>query len=245
MQVSIWCRTLLPVVFLGMGINAAASGIFQETFSAHYVVESHGTLIANTYWSLSKNGNDLVYETETKTAGLAALITNDHIVERSEWRIKDHSPRPHTYRYHRTGGRKDKQVTVAFDWVQRVALNTAKGQTWSMPVPDGTLDKLGYVIAMMYDLDIGKREFEYPVADGGKLKTYRLKAIGEEDLETRIGTLATIKIRRIRDTDKRETILWCAPQLHYLPVKVQHREPDGTITFKIQSVQGIPADSAS
>ena len=222
--------------------NAEPLGVYSQDFSAKFSLKAHGAVIGKTQWSLKNNdAKELVYESESKAASIAALITNDHIVERSVWRREAEGLVPHAYKYDRTGGKKEKRVAVAFDWSKGIALNTAKGKTWSMPVPEGTLDKLGYLIVMMYDLNKGKRDLQYKIADGGRLKVYRLKAIGEESLSTPMGQLSTVIIRRIRDDNKRETTYWCAPRYGFLPVKVEHREKDGSvITLHIESLQGIP-----
>lgn len=237
-------RSLILSLLLSSIAASYASPVFEEQFSAYFLLKSRGAVIGKTSWSLSRpDENNLVYESQSDAAGIAKLISNDHIVETSEWRLREESLQPFAYRYDRSGGRKEKQIAVSFDWENRLARNTAKGQTWSMPLPDGTLDKLGYVLAMMHDLNAGKRDLQYQIADGGRLKTYRLKAIGEESLKTAIGTLPTIKILRLRKDSKRETTFWCAPRLRYLPVKVEHKEKDGSvITLTIESVEGI-ADS--
>ena len=228
---------------LSAAANAEPLGVYSQDFSAKFSLKAHGALIGKTEWSLKNNdAKELIYESERKAAGLAALITNDHILERSVWRREAKGLLPYAYRYDRTGGKRAKTVAVAFDWSKGLALYTAKGKTWSMPVPEGTLDKLGYVIVMMYDLDKGERDLKYQIADGGKLKVYRLKAIGEESLRTPMGELATVIVKRIRDDNKRETTYWCAPRYRYLPIKVEHREKDGSIiTLHIESLQGIPS----
>ena len=216
--------------------------VYAQDFSAQFSLKAHGAVIGKTAWSLSTNeANELVYKSESKAAGIAVFISKEHIVERSIWRREAQGMLPHRYYYDRSGGKKEKKVSVKFDWSNGTALTTAKGDTWSMQIPQGTLDKLGYVIVMMHDLNTGKRDFTYQIADGGKLKDYHLKAVGEETVNTPMGKLSTLVIKRIRDDNKRETTYWCASQYRYLPVKVEHREKDGTvITLYIESVQGIP-----
>ena len=86
-----------------------------------------------------------------------------------------------------------------------------------MPVPIGALDKLSYRLALMRDLSRGARNFEYTIADGGQLKRYVLADIGEERIETALGTFDTILIRRERENSKRQTTFWCASELGFLP----------------------------
>ena len=97
----------------------------------------------------------------------------------------------------------------------------------------------------MADLDAGKRDVAYPIADGGKLKRYRLFEAGREPLETKVGHFETIIIKRERRSGKRETRFWCAPALGFLPVKIEHKERDGTlIVLEIDEVSFPAPDEA-
>ena len=63
---------------------------------------------------------------------------------------------------------------------------------------------------------------------------------GEEIINTPLGKLKTIKLTRHKPNSRRETTLWCALDLHYLPVKVENIEKDDKITVAIiQSLQGL------
>jgi hypothetical protein len=50
--------------------------------------------------------------------------------------------------------------------------------------------------------------------------------VGKETLELPAGTFETVKILRLRENKKRETLVWCAPALNYLPVRIWQREKD-------------------
>ena len=60
------------------------------------------------------------------------------------------------------------------------------------------MDKFNYMLALMRDLSRGKRRVEYPIADGGRLRRYVLASIGEERIETALGTFDAIVVRRER-----------------------------------------------
>ena len=110
-----------------------------------------------------------------------------------------------------------------------------------MDLEDNTVDKLSYQIALMRDLAQGKRDIAYKIADKGKLKTYHLKVVGEEILDTELGQLKTVKLLRQGSNKKRFSYLWCALKLHYLPVKVEHHEPKGdVITLTVKTVKFEP-----
>ena len=103
------------------------------------------------------------------------------------------------------------------------------------------MDKLNYILALMRDLGRGERRVEYPIADGGRrLKRYVLASVGEERIETGIGTFDTVVVRRERENSRRETTFWCARALGFFPVRIVHVERDGTpLTLRIKSLAGI------
>ncbi len=213
-----------------------------EAFEARFVLKVFGTTVSRSEWRLVPMENKgFLWESRSETAGAGALFRDVYVTERSESEITGQAFRPLVYSYNRTEKNAIRDVRVTFDWDNGVALNTASGHTWRMSVPPGTLDKFNYLLALMRDLADGKRSMQYSVADGGRLKVYDMREIGAESLETALGTLETVKIRRLRYQDDRQAILWCAPALGYLPVKLEYRDRDGRlISMYIQSIEGKP-----
>ena len=219
---------------------AASARELPERFEATFVLEVAGTTIARTRWSLAPGaGGRYVSTSRTEPAGMFSLIRDDTRVERSEWTYAGDWLQPLAYQYERTG-RKARKIGIAFDWEANVARHDSPDGPWKMPVPPGTMDKFNYILALMRDLSRGERGMEYTIADGGRLRRYVLTSIGEERIETALGTFDTIVIRRERENSKRETTLWCASALGFLPVKIAHVEPDGKpVTLHIVSLSGI------
>lgn len=218
-----------------MGQPAAA--IF-EPFVARFSLTTQGTKIGQTVWSVEPVASDVfVYQSRTVAAGIFGLVSNEEIVERSQWQLDEGALKPLSYSYRRFGGDNERNVAVSFDWETSEAENTASGHSWRMSVPDGTLDKLSYVLVLMKDLAAGKTNLRYQIADGGKLKVYELRIEGEERIDTALGPMDAVIVRRLRNSDERETRLWCAKGLDYLPVMIEHREKDGTVLWRIQSFE--------
>jgi hypothetical protein len=95
-------------------------------------------------------------------------------------------------------------------------------------VPTGTQDKLSYQLQLRLDLLAGKTDMTYAVADGGKLKEYRFKVTGEEQIDTPYGRYNAVRVMRDRGEDAdRETLIWLAPELDYLIVRLEQTESDG------------------
>jgi hypothetical protein len=124
----------------------------------------------------------------------------------------------------------DRSAQLDFDWNKFRVLNDVKDQPWYMDIHTGVLDKLGFQLQLRQDLKAGKTRMIYEIADGGKLKEYEFKVIGEEVIDTdNHGRVNTVLVEKVREPYKeRETHLWFAPEWDYLLVKMVQIEDDGT-----------------
>ncbi|MEJ2761457.1 MAG: DUF3108 domain-containing protein [Gammaproteobacteria bacterium] len=210
-------------------------------FQAQYALYYKGIKVAEMQRRFSRAGNGAYrYRSETEAAGLFALFRDDKITEESWGRLGGDTAQPLHYQYIRTGSHKQRNVSIRFDWDKNEVINQVNGSAWKMKLEPGMVDKLLYQFIIMLDLGDGKRHLEYVIADGGKTKTYRFDAQGEEVIQTPLGKMRTLKLRRYKPNSRRETTLWCAPALHYLPVKVKNVEKDDRITVAIiQSLKGL------
>lgn len=135
---------------------------------------------------------------------------------------------PHVYEYHRTGLGKDRHAVLTFDWNQGQVTNNVQRKPWTMDLPEATLDKLSYQLQLRSDLLNQSPDLVYSVADGGRLKDYRFELQGEEVLDTPIGKVKAIKIKRLRKADKKRiTYLWLAQDWNYMVVRLRQQEKDG------------------
>lgn len=221
---------------------SSAEPMRLDRFVASFVLKAFGTTVGRSTWRLVPGDNDqFVWESTSESAGAGALIRDVYVTERSRSELFGQSFRPLLYQYDRHGRNATRSVRVVFAWSDGIVLNTAAGHTWRMSLPAGTFDKLNYLLALMRDLADGKRNMQYTIADGGRLKRYDLRAIGTETLETSIGALETLKIQRTRQRDEGHATLWCAPALGYLPVKLEQRDGDGRlVSMYIESIEGLP-----
>jgi hypothetical protein len=216
---------LLLAVTLLAGTASAATPL--PDFKASYELTRGSMKIGNSTIELS-TGSDgsYIYKSRSWPVRWVAWFLKDKLYETSRGTITDAGIRPDDYHYHRTGGRKEREARLVFDWERMVVENNVEDSPWEMDIPAGTIDKLASQLGMMHALANGEDDIAFNIADGGKLKEYRFKVIDEETLELPAGTFETIKITKLRDNKKRETYIWCAPALNYLPVRIWQREKD-------------------
>lgn len=209
----------------------AAGPVSPTPFEAEYALYSKGLEVAHIKREFKPlSDGTYVYHSKSHPVGVLALLRDDVITERSHWRRTESGFQPLKYYYEHAGSKEDRNVRINFDWSENIVRMQVNEEHWQMELEPGTLDKMLYQLAMMRDLKHGTNPIHYRVADGGKMKTYDFERLGNEDVETPYGDFQTMKVERHRDDTDRETILWCAEKLDYLPVKIINVEPDGLKT---------------
>ena len=213
----------------------------SDNFSAEYILQSGFFDIGKTKRTLSlqKDGR-YIFTSTTKATGMFAMFFNGKITERSIWEYHQGRARPLQYSYKDTNKKKERNVSLEFDWKNKTVTNTINGEPWDMEITPDTQDKLIYQINIMFSLlaDNNLKTMTINVADGGKLKNHEVIIQKKETIETPAGKYKTIRVRR--DDGKRVTTLWCAPELNYLPVRIEHyKKGDTHVNAYLVKVKGL------
>lgn len=152
------------------------------------------------------------------------------IEESLHFRWENNQVVPLRYRYKLSGLMiSDRERSIDFNRDTQTVSGHFEGDKFQMDLKENALGPLGYQLQLMQDLKAGKREMTYSVIDDGDYDENRFAVIGEESLKTALGELNTLKAEKIRDPgSKRETLMWFAPELDYLLVRLVQVESDGT-----------------
>ncbi len=173
------------------------------------------------------------------------------VIEQSVFTLDETQPIPIEYTYKRQGIGKNRTVILDFD--REAGKVSDRRKDWELKTTQLTLDKLLYQLKMRFDLLLAHKthqpwpEMTYHIADNGRMKTYRFRVTGEEDIETPIGRLRTIKAIRLRESSERTTAFWLAPDYEFLLVRLLQTEGNGKgfelllkeAEFDGQPVQGM------
>ena len=230
---------LLVILTAGWTAETRADEPLLTPFNAMYTVKREGMVIGENQRTLTagKDGR-YVYESIARATGWVAWLFRDEVLERSVWVYANSRIRPLEYTYGRSRGRNQRRVQLAFDWDRKLVTNNVDSDAWRMPLPDDAQDKLVYQLSIMRDMQRPHPDLVYHIADGGMIKTYKFAITGQENLPTPMGTMHTVKIERVGD--KRDTSVWLAPSLQYLPVKISQTDKDGSeLSMHLSSVTGI------
>ncbi|MEJ2592048.1 MAG: DUF3108 domain-containing protein [Candidatus Thiodiazotropha sp.] len=231
-------RLALGLLLLGLSLTATAAPFFKP-FSARFSVSRGSFRLGDLEVKLSLAAPDTyLYHAKTIPGLLARLFTGDEIIEESSGRLTPKAVIPQHYSLHQKGNEAE-QTEIAFDWRDDEAQTTSEGVTWSQQIVAGTQDRLSQQLMVRLHLAQGFKDMNYPVADGGKIKRYRFQVVGEESVKTPYGNLRCLKVQRSKMKRPPDYTIWFAPDLDYLPVRIERKQKSGTYRMSLEKLDGI------
>jgi hypothetical protein len=221
-----------------------------EPFVAYYEAKKLGLSLGAMQLVLTRlEKNHYKFEAFSETTGIASVFSRNQIVERSFLIWQDQHFRPVQYWFDQSG-RKNRQISVKFDWQTKSAEQNRNGTISKYPLENDGHDRMSYQIALMQELRQDHRQFNYSVMERNGFKEYMFKVLLEEEIDTSLGKMATLKLERLRKSNdnskQRSTVFWCAKKLAFLPVRIQHTEKNGYVfIMNINKLDGILAERLS
>ncbi|MGI9257692.1 MAG: DUF3108 domain-containing protein [Gammaproteobacteria bacterium] len=103
-----------------------------------------------------------------------------------------------------------------------------------------TLDPGALQVQIMLDAarSVGARKYRVIDADGEQLYNYSIE--GTELVETALGTFNARIGMQQRDGSSRQTLIWTAPELNHLPVRIEQRRNGETrLEFRLLSLEWL------
>lgn len=220
--------------------NCPTSSADQDTipnFTAKYSVTKLGISLGEmvSIFKADKN-NNYIYSSVTKPKGIASWFSSDTVSEVSSGTYSDGKITSLQYRYSRSGGKKEQDTKINFDYKNKVATDITDGKKKELTIGESTTDRQIIQILLMIDMLNNEDNLNYEVINKQELKPYNFKKSNTEKLKTEIGEFDTIKVVRKREGSSRETTLWLAEQLHYLPIRIKQTK-DGSTKFEMDLIK--------
>lgn len=231
-------RLGIGLLFCSLAAVASADGFFKPfiaSFSISRGVMPLGDLELK--FSLTPEG-EYSYHAHTQPGILAGWFNGEETMEESHGIQHPEGIRPNEYRFRQEVDEADN-AQIRFDWAAAKAYTTSGGVTWAQAIEPDTQDRLSQQLQVRLDLSQGKRIMEYQVADGGKLKLYRFEVIGEETIKTPYGKMDCLKVAHSKGSRPPEHTIWFAPQLDYLPVKIERKLAGRRFLMELEELQGF------
>lgn len=228
----------LLAILLAGGLLCARVGTAGETLTPHsaeYKVKiSVLTGVLNT--RLVATGESFTATHELRPVGVAKLLVDGEIIESARFVAVADGVVPQHYSSKNTFDDEPEQIELDFDWQGHSVSGTANGQAVLQDLADPVHDRISIQYEMMLDLLHDEIGGPYRLFEVDKIKTLRVKNIGEREVRTELGVYTAVGIQHQTAGSSRVTTLWCAPELGYLPVIIeQHKNGKRNLQATLQS----------
>ncbi len=168
--------------------------------------------------------------------GLARLLTREMIVQSSQGRITADGLVPESY-WEQRGQKADRTFHAEFDYDQQTLTYGGRSETTTVVLPPGTQDQLSFIYQFGLKAPFSGT-LQFSMTTGRKLGTYRCEVVGEELIDSGLGELRTLHLRKILNAPSDDSIeIWLAADHQYLPVKVRITNSEGDVLEQV--VEGI------
>ncbi|MBM7074089.1 DUF3108 domain-containing protein [Shewanella sp. 202IG2-18] len=197
-----------------------------ETFSpltpqrAEYKVYYGDIELGKARYNLEPTGkNEYRYTFES---ALALLVLSDNREVSSEFSVENNTIKPLRYFHDRKGTGSDYQEQLVFLDQQKKIFSRYKGDKKEFEYHPELYDSLSIQLQLRLDVANHKKSYKYELIKSNKKDDYTFKIDGEEVIEINGIKYDTVKLEVVRKKKKRQTYIWMAPKLAYLPVKLSH-----------------------
>ncbi len=157
--------------------------------------------------------------------------------EESHFTLADGKIKPSSYDMSKGALGRKKTAAIKFDWGKKIADSRENKKNWQVPLQINDLDKISYQEQLRLDANalpappkkdktqsLSSQGFRYFVVDEDERDDYLFRVDGEETLNTPAGRFNTVRLKRVRESKKRETWIWLAPEWDYLLVQLKQTE---------------------
>ena len=222
-------RLLLPITLIGLPLLAttAATALAEQPltpYSAEYNVKISilsGRL--TTELRPDAGGFEAVHIIEPQ--GLASMLKNGEISERSRFSAHSDGIRASWYRSEDSLSKDETRAEVTFDWSANEMSGTVNDEDVRFALDGIVHDRVAIQYQLMHDLLNGGPDERYVLFDIDEFKTLIVRNAGERTVSTPAGDFRAVGIQHQAENSSRVTTLWCVEELGYLPVLIeQHRK---------------------
>jgi hypothetical protein len=207
---------LIPLWLLAVPSYALPLKPFSATYKTSYDLGFSIDIEAERTLKQSRNGQWILDFRAKNWFARIQQTSTFFITSTSEFK-------PLLYRRYQKVFGKSKEQNVIFHWDRQQVTNDIDNKPWKMDIPLDAQDLLSYQLKLRYDLmqHPKQKQFQYPVADGGRIKNFTFRVIGEEVIETPMGRLNTFKLESLRHSEMDvEHLVWLAKDWDNLLVRI-------------------------
>jgi len=203
-------------------------------YTASYSVNRGGNPDGEMTVKLERTGPDSYrYNMDTRVKW---GIFNAYIEEQSDLSFRNGIVLPQNFELVQRVSFYSRRETVEFDWASKKASGEKKGKKFELDIVPGMQDKLSVYLLLANLICRGEYDIGAKVVSGPVLISfdYRFKAV--ELVDSVLGRVEAIHIRRGGPDDDEQTDLWHAAAANYLPLRILYRDEDVITDMRLMEI---------
>jgi len=217
-------------------VAAAADALTPGGFVINYEARFAAFRGEFTLELLQGADDDYRIRATSRARGLARMIRGGQSVEEAHFSVADGNVISRTYKLDDSGKSAENDTEINFDWDAGIANSVYEQELAELPLEGEVYDRISADVVTMMDLRSGHEPRTLYIAEKNAIREYTFEAKGRETIDFLTGELDTVKYLRTRTGSSRPIMIWYAPELGYLPVRMeQFKHGKSQVTFTTKS----------
>ena len=241
-RISAWRCAVVALLACSAPLSAQPAPELRP-FKASYAITWHGMSAGSADLELQSMGDGRwSYTSRSFARGLFRLAIPAELASRSIFTLRDNKIVPERFTSDDGASSAGKDQQLTFDWNRGRVTGVAEKKKVDLPTQPGLLDTMSVQVALMHELLSGRTPQRFVLLDKDRIKEYIYTTEGSETLRTAMGEHHTVIYRSSRPGSNNGTWFWCAPDLGYLPLKVERREGKDvqwSMAVKSLAIEGV------
>ena len=164
-----------------------------------------------------RDGDEYVISGEAEAVGFFTLFLEGRALQQSRGRVTPTGLRPERFTESLP---KSQTEGLQFDWAGRKVVFDRNGEKIESELKDDTVDWLTMIFQLAHRPP--KSDFVMRVFTQRRLYEFRLKVLGEEEIEIPIGKIRALHLRHVDEAKNEFVDVWLGIEQHYMPVKLRY-----------------------
>jgi hypothetical protein len=224
----------------GAAVEAPATQVAETGPAAEYPLRharlvfdlyygAHPTKVGQVTHTWTQDGREYQVETIAEAVGFVSWFLGGRLVQRSNGLFTSGGLVPTEYRAEL--GTRDRTEVARFDWSGRKVALASKGENRLVELPAGAQDPLS-MLHQLYFMQPIPDAAQLDIATGRKLYRYVYRVVGETQIETPLGVVRALQMRR-QDPDGARMDVWLDLDRNLLPARIHSVDRKGMVLEQV------------
>ena len=169
--------------------------------------------------------NSYTLKVGVNTTGIASIFKTFDLNQQSSGTLTALGLHPAEFTETKNTAKGKESLKANFDWVER---NLSLSNGSNIQIPEQTQDILSFMYQLS-QLPLDKGTIPIYISNGKKLERYELSVGEEEEIESRLGKLRALPLRKVHAAGEEGLDIWLGLEYRLLPIKIRQIDRAGQI----------------